>query len=193
MATRARVLVGRKKAKSNKPKRNQTKRHGHYVSMAEQTRMCQEYLLGGSDNSITKIAKRFGRDIMTVSRIVQSEEMEEIALRMKKAILANSSEKIVERIDYEVATKKSKAGAWIAMDLAERIGAIPPKISRSMMWGAGRMAPSSVEKPEDEQVKDWIMKLTEVTMERGRVFGMPMPELDEFKDEIEIPVHKKKA
>lgn len=165
------------------------------MPVAEQVRMCAEYMQGGPDNSIQKICKRFGRDAMTVSKIVKSETMEEIAQEMRQAILKNEAEGIVERIHYEVATKKSKAGAWIAMDLAERIGAIPPKVRYTAGGVASRFfgEPPIDLKPvsEDERVKRIVQELTEITMERGKIFGMPMPELDELKEEITIPLHAK--
>lgn len=154
--------------------------------------MCQEYLQGGPNNSIRKIAQRFNRDWETVSRIVRSEEMEEIAKKMKKAILANTAEKIVERIDYEVGTKKTKDGAWIAMDLAERLGAIPPKIQRTATVAQMHTTVEEVAEASDERVKAWVQKLTEITMERGRIFGMPMPELDEVRDD-DIPITVEKV
>lgn len=191
MASRPHVVKG-KNQKSHKVRRSKSRRRGSYVPMAEQVRMCEEYLQGGPDNSITKISIRFNRDIATVSKIVKSEEMEEYAKKMRAAILTNSAEKIVERIDYEVATKKSKAGAWIAMELAERIGAIPPKVRHGFAGRFDSRQPIDVKLSEEDRVSDIVRKCTEIVMERGKIFGMPLPEIEEVvKDEVTIPLHEK--
>lgn len=191
-------VLRRKSCKVTKRRAKVRWKGSHYIPVAEQVRMCEDYLQGGPKNSIREIAKRFHRDDETVARVVKSETMEELGEKLFKSVLANTAEKIVERIDYEVATKSSKAGAYIAMDLAERIGAIPPKITRSLaagMFGRVPIQPNgngNGEKADDEGVSYWVKKLTEVTMERGKIFGMPMPELDELEkeDEVEIPLHR---
>lgn len=195
MATRPRVVtntrkrVGRKYPNKPKGKARYTRKRGFTIPLTERIRIASAWLEGGPDNSPPKLAARFNRGLETIYAIINAPAVTEVGKAMESKLVELAAEDVVERIHYEVKTKKSKAGAWIAMELAERWGGIAPKISRSMMLG-GRLSPQQgqQEKPEEEQVKDWVMKLTEVTMERGRVFGMPMPELEEFKDEVEIEI-----
>lgn len=149
--------------------------------------MCQEYVQGGADNSIQKIAIRFDRNEKTVAKIVKSPEMEEIGKAMADRLISDSADKVVDRIEYEVGNKNSKSGAMIAMELAERWGAIPAKVSR-LQPGWQVPVNGGKEVTEDEQVAQWIAKLTKVALERGRIFDMPMPEFEEFKDDSDLPV-----
>jgi hypothetical protein len=200
MATSARVVSG-KKQKYGKVRRSPAKSYGTYVGIAEQLRMCEQYVAGGPDNSIRKIAKRFKRNEDTVSKIVKSETMDAIADNCRRSLILNSAERIVERLNHEL-NKNSEHGAHVALELADRLG-IAPKLNRSsildeylrkMRERAGQSSPVEKELPEEDRVARIVRELTEVTLERGRVFGMPMPEIDEFKHEeepIEVSVLKK--
>jgi hypothetical protein len=197
MATSARAVKG-KGPNSSKAGRNPAKsRGGTYVGIAEQIRMCEQYVAGGPNNSIRKIAKRFKRDEATVAKIVKSETMEQMAESCKKSLIMNAAEKIVERLDYELSKKDSVNGAHVALELADRLG-IAPRLNRSgileeylrkMRERAGQSAPPERQLPEDVRVAAIVSRLTEMTLERGRLFGMPMPELDEVKDDIPITVN----
>jgi len=182
---RAKKSNGRK---SGGRKKNKVRRcPKFYVPLAERIRMCQEYVQGGPDNSMQKISIRYNRTPDTVARIVKSPEMEEIGKAMADRLISDSADKVVDRIEYEVKNKQSKHGAMIAMELAERWGGIPAKVSRLQ----GQFLSKDVgtkEVSEDEQVSQWISKLTRIAMERGRIFDMPMPEFEEFKDELDLPL-----
>lgn len=145
------------------------------------------------DLSKTSLAKKYGVCRDTIRDIVEAKEVKEIAEAMEQTLLITTADRVTERIEYEVGTKKSKAGAWIAMDLAERWGAIPPKVRSGFRGAFDSRQPIDV-KPlsEEERVSDIVRKCTEIVMERGKIFGMPLPEIEEVvKDEVTIPLHEK--
>jgi hypothetical protein len=68
----------RKVTKGPKRKRNL---RGSYVPIAGQERMINDYAIGGKDNSIFAIAKRYNRAQETVSKIVKPEEPMDFSIR----------------------------------------------------------------------------------------------------------------
>lgn len=165
------------------------RKRGFNIPLTERLKIAAAFMQGGPDNTPPKLAKRFGRGVETVYAIIYSPAVQEIGKAMEQKLIETSAEAVADRINYEVKTRKSKAGAWIAMELAERWGAIPPKI-KQVLFPQGQ--PPAIEVvPEEKRVEGWVKKLTEITMERGRIFGMPMPELEEeeaVKEEITIPL-----
>lgn len=204
MKTAARVKgrksVGRSHKKSRLPKFVQKRTHKflrfnvpHGIVAAIQ----KEWLDSNNTLNLTALGKKYGISRLTVSAIVHCPEMEKISEQMQKKLLVMMSDNILDRIELEVLNPLSDKGADIAMDLAERWGAIPPRIKVSHGFGRGQETSVPVDdKPgsEEKRIKNWVQLLTEVTMERGKVFGMPMPELDELAQEerIEIPLKMKK-
>lgn len=203
MATRS-----KQKRKTTKVGRSQPRCRKYVrfnIPYGEVARIQKEWLEGtGDENTITALAKKYGRSRDTVSAIVHCPEMKDVAVGLLKKLVLGSADKIADRIEYELGNKKSDKGADIAMDLLERWGVLPPRIrivavpgnlQRDATQGFRAVDP---DKQEDSRVKDLVMKLTEVTMERGRIFGMPMPELEEFEKqvaaekEVHIPLNGKR-
>jgi predicted transcriptional regulator len=142
--------------------------------------MCAEYQLGGKPNTIQKIAKKFGRDKNTVSKIVKSEEQQERARKIGELFFRNTAEAAARRVYQEVTDVNSDHGAQIAMQLLERWNIIPPQVTREHILRE-RMQPAQ-QLPENERVRNIVMRLTEIAMERGEVYGMDLPELEALKD-----------
>ena len=145
--------------------------------------MLEDYLKGGRKNSLKKIAERYGRGIQTVSAIVKSVSTEKMIEECKESLIKLTAEAVVERLLNEVKSQKSKDGAWVAMDLAEKLGIVPGKIIRTQGIMEEAVSGKLIANGEETRVKRWVEKLTEVTMERGRIFGMPMPEIRDVLDE----------
>lgn len=94
---------------------------GTYTPPPQQLRIKQKYMDG---MSIRHIAKEEHKARETVTKIVRSASMDEIVQRMEQQLLGLADE-IVRAITRAV--KYSKDGGWLAFELAERWGAIPPK------------------------------------------------------------------
>lgn len=184
----------RSRAKSGKAGQRRRHKPGLYVPITEQFRICEDYLKGGPDNSIRKLALKYRRAEETIAKIVHSEEMSIIVEKVKQRLSHSISEQIADRIQHEVADHDTKDGAWIAMDLAERLGLIPPKIEKEPPLSQAGLVIPERESTREERVEDIVMALTRITLERAKVFGMPMPELDEMngKHVIDIPVGVRK-
>lgn len=166
--------------KSEKTGRVPKNPRGSYVPLAEQELMCAEYQLGGKPNTIQKIAKRFGRDKDTVSRIVKSEEQQERARKIGESFFRNTAEAAARRVYQEVTDVNSDHGAQLAMQLLERWNIIPPQLTGQHVLSQ-QLSPAQ-QLPKEERVKNVVMRLTEMTMERGEVHGMDLPELEQLKD-----------
>lgn len=151
--------------------------------------MRAEYELGGKPNTIQKIAQRFGRDKDTVSRIVKSEEQQERARKIGESFFRNTAEAAARRVYQEITNVNSDDGARIAMQLLERWGIIPPQLTRQHVLSQ-QMQPVQ-QLPANERVRNIVMRLTEIAMERGEVYGMDLPEFEVLKggkeEDVVIP------
>jgi hypothetical protein len=94
---------------------------GTYTPPPQQQRIKQKYMDG---MSIRQIAREEHKARETVTKIVRSADMDEVVDRMREKLFA-LADKCVDRITYAV--QFEQAGAWMAFELAERWGAIPPK------------------------------------------------------------------
>lgn len=92
-----------------------------YTPPPQQQRIKQKYMDG---MSIRRIAREEHKARETVTKIVRSPEMDEIVEEIKEKLIA-LADKCVERITHAVQFEKD--GGWLAFELAERWGAIPPK------------------------------------------------------------------
>lgn len=147
----------------------------------------------GNEASITAIAAKFNRSWDTIAKIVQAPEMRDYALSMERQLLQELSDKVVERLVYAVGNKKTKDGNRIALELAEKWGAIPGSVHRLQLQKGPMASQEYAAKPEPERLKDWVADLTAMTLERGEAFGMDLPELAMLEDEktINVPAGRK--
>lgn len=74
--------------------------------------------------SIRKIAREENKARETVTKIVRAPDMVEVVQRMREKLFALGDE-CIKAINW--ALKYSEDGGWLAFELAERWGAIPPK------------------------------------------------------------------
>src|SRR5882762_2289555 len=92
-----------------------------YTPPPQQQRIKRKYMDG---MSIRQIAREEHKARETVTKIVHSADMSEIVQRMREKLFALMDE-CIDAITRAV--KYSKDGGWLAFELAERWGAIPPK------------------------------------------------------------------
>jgi hypothetical protein len=162
------------------------------VPLLEQHRIKKEFLEStGDDGTITAIARKFKRNRETVSAIIHAPDMKLYAEELGKKLLRTTADEVADRIAYEIKNRKSETGARIAMELAERWGAIPPKVSQiaarvALNGDSGVVQEEYHSLPQDERRNYWIKRLSEVTVERQELFGMPMPHLDAIREEDKV-------
>jgi hypothetical protein len=141
--------------------------------------------------SARQIAKEENRALKTVLNIVNSKEMQEQAEEYRLRMFSRVGAKLIDRVEDLVDNKKSKDHAWIVVEIAEQLGILPGKIKRLQpVLPVGYKPPQQSD--EEERVATIVARLTQTAMERGKIFGMPMPEVDDIKHEIEIPLGKEK-
>ena len=143
--------------KSAKFRKVPRKARGSYISAVEQELMCIAYNNGGKDNTIGKIAKRFGRNRDTVAKIVKSETQVERARKIGETFFLNTAEAAAVRVHSEVMNPLSKAGMEAAMTLLERRGIIPPQATQQDILSQQAAAAQIL--PREERVRNLVMRL----------------------------------
>jgi hypothetical protein len=147
---------------------------GSYMPMPQQVRVIQKYVGG---KSMRQIAKEEHKDETSIARVVKSEEMQAYCRSLMEKILGRCGEKLVTRIEHEIEDFATRNGAWVAMELAERFGAIPPKIQRQATVIAD--AAGLVGGTMDSSSPDfWLTKFVLAAREKGKVFGTRLPDVE---------------
>jgi hypothetical protein len=155
-------------------KRPSPNRGKSYMPLPQQVRVMKKYADG---KSMRQIAAEEKKDEVTIARVVKSEEMQAFGKSLLEKILGRCGDKLVLRIEHEIEDWDTKNGAWVAMDLAERIGAIPPKIHRQATVVAdvsGSDVVGDVTNPDT-----WLLRMVQLAKEKGRVFGTRLPDIEE--------------
>jgi len=190
---RQRIRKGRRKQKRRPPKRS-------YLPETEQINIISDYLSGGPDNSIQRLAIKYNRDVSTITYLVRSD----VADRMKEAQIQAQQNFLRDRILpasgprilSEIRNRKSKMGATLAMDIWDRLGILPPKAQRiigvTKTGQQGEATLVGVGGSSDEMVAQLTEAYTRIGLETRRAFGLPLPRVEEVAEArrrtVDIPL-----
>ena len=195
---RKRVKARQNRAQLNPNKSAGNRGPGHPTGTTQapavQKKMIQLWMEG---KSVSAIAKEMEKDRATVTRIVKAEDMLKDAAELRREMYEKIAENIVARVDHEIGDIMSKDGAWMAVELGEQLGILPGKIHKqAVLTGNVQNFETPVtdkEAAEEQRVLMLSQRLAKAAIERGKLFGMKMPELDAIDVELEkVPARKEK-
>lgn len=167
--------------------RKSSGKKGFYLSYAEQVSIIHEYLQGGPENSITKIAERRKRSRAVVSQIVQSD----LADQLMEAATQASKNYVRDEIlplagpTIKKGLKNSKIGPQLAFDLLDRYRVIPPKLTQRQLEASQR--PGEPKEEPDVRRARLVGAFSQVFFETRKAYGLPIPD----EDEVFAPVRKR--
>jgi hypothetical protein len=148
-----------------------TKTPGTYIPEPQAQRILQRYASG---SSIRSIARAEHRDRATVTKVVRSDQMQEYVKNMRERFVGLGCA-AMDALEHGLIVEKDSR---LAYQLLRDIGVIPS--------GEQRMLPANREpNDQDARVRETMVKLAAVAIERNRVFQTPLPDVDAVAQETE--------
>jgi predicted transcriptional regulator len=156
--------------KTNQKRPRASKKRKSRIPPPQAARIMQRYVAG---ENIRSIARDEGRDRGTVSRIVQSEEMQAHTQKMR-AQYYGLAELAMDGLRR--ALELSHDGK-LAHEVLQNIGVIP---SAEELSAIQRQMQQTGPISEEEMVKAEMLKLVTGAYARAKMFNMPTPSLDDI-------------
>jgi hypothetical protein len=154
------------------PPSTPTKTSGTYIPEPQSQRILQRYVNG---QSIRSIARAEQRDRATITKVVRSTEMQEYVTNMKERFVGLGSA-AMDALEHALIVEKDSRLAHLVL---RDIGVIPT---------IGQEIQPANQEPmgdEDARVRQTMIKMASVAIERNRVFKTPLPNLEAAEKEIE--------
>jgi len=157
--------------KTNQKRPRASKNRKSRIPPPQAARIMQRYVAG---ENIRSIARDEGRDRGTVSRIVQSEEMQAHTQKMR-AQYYGLAELAMDGLRR--ALEQSHDGK-LAHEVLQNIGVIP---SAEELSAIQRQMQQTGPISEEEMVKAEMLKLVTGAYARAKMFNMPVPSVDDLE------------
>ena len=143
--------------------------------------------------SMQQLSIKHDKDITTIKNIVEGPECRQ-ALEVTGRVIGSQiaedfAHLVVPRLCSEVKNKKSKVGAMIAWDAAERLGGVPAKITKSQVQKTDRDVEQSAVKKliageGEDRINRMSLALTTLAMQGRRAYGLQLPNLEELNAHV---------
>ena len=150
-------------------------RGGTYTPKAQQIRIKAFRLIGKSLREIARIEKK---SVKTVQKIVKMPDMEQYVKDQREKLLA-LSDKALESMEFAL---ENEENGQRASEFLERFGIYPAKQKAVPQLDATQILDSGEKAGDKEElaIQECMLRLVQTTMERHKVFGTKMTELDEM-------------
>jgi hypothetical protein len=144
-----------------------SKLSGTTVPSPQAQRILCRYVGGASVREIARIEKR---DRATISKIVKSEQMESYVTSMREKFYALADDAI-----YSVQKALQAGDAELGYRLLKDVGIVP---SAKQEIQPQNQVPMGA---EDARVRETMVKLASIAIERNKIFGTPLPCANELE------------
>jgi Homeodomain-like domain len=131
--------------------------------------------MAAAGKSLREIAREQGRDRRTVTKIVNQPEMRNILERVKSRLIQladNAAASVEFAVDNEIDGK-------VALRILEGFGVLPSGRNVVVVEEAKPEDNKTPEEKHDALVEDYLRRALKLAWERNKVFGTPLPEVDE--------------
>jgi hypothetical protein len=150
---------------------------GTTVPQPQVQRILCRYASGASVRQIAKVERR---DRATISKIVKSEDMTRYVTSMRERFFALADDAITS------VQKALQAGdAELGYQLLKDVGIVPSKQEITI----GNADPMN---DQEARVRQVMIKMASIAVERNRVFKTPLPRMDAVEKEIEEELLRQK-
>src|SRR6266852_715520 len=166
MRTTSSFATGADQLKPAKKTRNR-------VPPPQRERILQKHITG---KSIIAISKEEHRNRETVSKIVHGPEMQNLVREMRERLFGLAPDAI-SAVEHALAEQKD---GRLAFQLLSSIGVIPSPEEKALLI----VQQTETVTDEDAGVKKIMANFINITIERGKIYGCPMPELEEELKEV---------
>ena len=153
-----------------------TTRSTSLVPAPQVERIKQKFVQG---YSIRKISREEGRARQTIVRIVRSEDVQNFVKEMQQE-LWGLIPAAIGALRHELETNKNSE---LAYQIVRDIGVFPP----------ARIQQPSSPYDSDARVKQIIGEFVKIAMERNRIYGTPMPEIEAAAARAGVKIHLRSA
>jgi hypothetical protein len=128
-----------------------------------------------SGMSMRKIAAEEGRDEATVAKIVHMEDMQQYVEGIRRQYWGLGLEAVRSVL------KELKKDGWLAHQVLKDIGVVPQqKQMVNLQMSTHR---PMTDEEEERAVNELTERIVRATIERHKVFRLPMPQLEQMEDE----------
>ena len=146
------------------------------VPAPQAERIKQKFVQG---YSIRKISREEGRARQTIVRIIRSEDVQNFVKQMQEE-LWGLIPAAIGALRHELQTNKN---SQLAYQIIRDIGVLP----------AARIQQPSSPYDSDERVKLIMGEFVKIGLERNRIYGTPMPEIEEAAARAGVNIHLNSA
>jgi hypothetical protein len=151
-------------------------RSSSLVPAPQADRIKQKFVQG---YSIRKISREEGRARQTIVRIVRSEDVQNFVKQMQEE-LWGLIPAAIGALRHELQTNKN---SQLAYQIIRDIGVFPP----------ARIQQPSSPYDSDERVKLIIAEFVKIGLERNRIYGTPMPEIEAAAERAGVKIQLRSA